>query len=140
MLAELASLSVSWVDLLVAILLVVGILRGRKRGMAEELLDIIKWTLIVGLAGLLYEPGGRWLSHLSVFSPLFSYVFAYVIVALLIFSLFVLLKNKLGENLVGSDFSGRAESSLGRAAAAYRSFCVLLVSMPFLNARHYDAA
>ena len=58
------SFTVGWVDLLVVILLTVGVLRGRKRGMSEELLDVIKWTLIVLVAGLLYEPGGRWLSEL----------------------------------------------------------------------------
>ena len=56
-------LIVGWVDLLVVVLLVVGVLRGRKRGMSEELLDVIKWSLIVLVAGLLYEPGGRWLAN-----------------------------------------------------------------------------
>ena len=140
MLAALPSLSVSWVDLFVVGILVVGVFRGRKRGMSEELLDIIKWTLIVGLAGVLYEPGGRWLAHFSVFSPLFSNVFAYVIVALLIYSTFVFLKNKLGEKLVGSDVFGRAEYYLGMAAGAYRYLCILLFAMAFLNARHYDAS
>ena len=55
------TLSLSWVDLAVALLLGVGLWRGRKRGLSEELLDIIKWTLIVLVAGLLYEPGGRFL-------------------------------------------------------------------------------
>jgi len=140
MLAALPSISISWVDILVVCLLVVGVFRGRKRGMSEELLDIIKWTLIVGLAGLLYEPGGRWLARISVFSLLFSYIFAYVIVGLIVFSLFVFVKNKIGEKLVGSDVFGRAEYYLGMAAGAYRYFCVLLVAMAFLNARHYDAA
>ena len=140
MLAALPSLSVSWVDVLVVGLLIVGVIRGRKRGMSEELLDIFKWTFIVGLAGLLYEPGGRWLARISMFSLLFSYVFTYVVVALLIFSAFVFVKNKLCEKLVGSDVFGRGEYYLGMAAGAYRYVCVLLVAMAFLNARHYNAA
>src|SRR6185436_16057337 len=111
-----------------------------KRGMSEELLDIVKWTLIVGVAGLLYEPGGPWLARISVFSLLFSYIAVYGAVALVIFSLFVFVKNKLGEKLVGSDVFGRAEYYLGMVAVAYRYLCVLLVAMAFLNARHYDSA
>ena len=140
MLAALPNITVSWVDILVLVLLVVGVLHGRKRGMSEELLDIIKWTLIVGLAGLLYEPGGRWLARVSVFSLLFSNVCAYVLVAALIFSLFIFLKNKVGEKLVGTDVFGRAEYYLGMMAGAYRYLCVLLVALAFLNARHYNAA
>jgi uncharacterized membrane protein required for colicin V production len=138
--AELPNLSISWVDLLVAVLLLVGVFHGRKRGMSEELLDIIKWTLIVGLAGLLYEPGGRWLARISVFSLLFSYVCAYLLVAILIFTLFVFVKKKVGEKLVGSDVFGRAEYYLGMIAGAYRYLCIVLVAMAFLNARHYDAS
>ena len=134
------SLSVSWVDLLVVGLLVVGVLHGRKRGMSEELLDIIKWSLIVGLAGLLYEPGGRWLSQISAFTLLSSYIFSYLIIAVLIFSFFVFIKRKVGEKLIGSDVFGSAEYYLGMAAGGYRYLCVLLVAMAFLNARHYNAA
>lgn len=135
-----AGLSVSWVDLLVVVLIVVGVFRGRKRGMSEELLDMIKWTLIVGFAGLLYEPGGRWLSQISVFSLLFSYVFTYALIALAIFSVFIFVKNKVGEKLVGSDVFGRGEYYLGMAAGGYRYVCVFLVALAFLNARHYTPA
>ncbi len=131
---------VGWVDLLVVILLVVGVLRGRKRGMSEELLDVIKWSLIVLVAGLLYEPSGRWLSQMSVFSLLSSYVFAYVSIAVLIFSTFALIRNRIGEKLIGSDVFGSAEYYLGMVAGGYRYFCVMLVAMAFLNARYYTPA
>ena len=140
MLAALPSLSISWVDVLVVSLLVVGVLRGRKRGMSQEVLDILKWTVIVGAAGLLYEPGGRWLAGLSAFSLLFSYVFVYVVVALLTFSIFVYVKGRLGEKLLGSDVFGSAEYYLGMAAGAYRYLCLVVVGMAFLNARYYNAA
>ena len=131
---------VGWVDLLVVILLTVGVLRGRKRGMSEELLDVIKWSLIVLVAGLLYEPGGRWLAELSVFSLLFSYVFAYVFIAILIFATFALIRNKVGDKLIGSDVFGSAEYYLGMVAGCYRYVCVMLVVMAFLNARYYSPA
>jgi len=134
------SYSVGWIDLLVVVLLVVGVLRGRKRGMSEELLDIIKWSLIVLVAGLLYEPGGRLLSQMSVFSLLSSYVFAYVFIAVLIFSTFALIRNKVGDKLVGSDVFGNSEYYLGMVAGGYRYVCVMLVAMAFLNARYYTPA
>ncbi len=129
---------VGWVDLLVVLLLVVGVLRGRKRGMSEELLDVIKWSLIVLVAGLLYEPSGRWLSQMSVFSLLSSYIFAYVSIAVLIFSTFALIRNRIGEKLIGSDVFGSAEYYLGMVAGGYRYLCVMLVAMAFLNARYYS--
>src|SRR6266540_1038781 len=131
---------VGWVDLLVVILLVVGVLRGRKRGMSEELLDVIKWSLSVLVAGLLYEPSGRWLSQMSVFSLLSSYVFAYVFIAVLIFSTFALIRNRVGDKLIGSDVFGRSEYYLGMVAGGYRYVCVMLVAMAFLNARYYTPA
>ena len=50
---------VSWVDLLTLALVIAGVCRGRKRGMSEELLDLIKWLLTVVIAGRLYQPLGR---------------------------------------------------------------------------------
>ena len=134
------SFTVGWVDLLVVILLTVGVLRGRKRGMSEELLDVIKWTLIVLVAGLLYEPGGRWLSELSVFSLLSSYVFAYILIAVFIFATFALIRNRVGDKLIGSDVFGSSEYYLGMVAGGYRYVCVMLVAMAFLNARYYSPA
>ena len=131
---------VGWIDLLVVILIVVGVLRGRKRGMSEELLDVIKWSLIVLVAGLLYEPSGRWFSQLTVFSLLFSYLFAYVFIALVIFATFALIRSRMGDKLIGSDVFGRAEYYLGMVAGGYRYICVMLVAMAFLNARYYSPA
>src|SRR5437867_4278949 len=127
-----------WVDLLVVILLVVGVLRGRKRGMSEELLDVIKWSLVVLVAGLLYEPTGRWFSQTTVFSLLASYVFAYIFIAGLVIATFALIRNRVGDKLIGSDVFGRAEYYLGMVAGCYRYVCVMLVAMAFLNARYYS--
>jgi len=40
-----------WIDVLVLIALLVGFTRGRKRGMSVELLDVLKWLLVVLVAG-----------------------------------------------------------------------------------------
>ena len=79
---------VSWVDLLAVGLLVVGIIRGRTRGMSEELLDLVKWLITVVAAGNLYQPLGQFLAESTPFSLLSCYVAVYcglIIVIKLIF-------------------------------------------------------
>ena len=133
------SLSLSWVDFAVVLLLGVGLWRGRKRGMSEELLDIMKWALIVVVAGLLYEPGGRFLAQsTSVFSLHSCYVAVYMALALLVILSCCLIRKSVGAKLVGSDVFGGAEYYLGMIAGAFRYACIILVGMAFLNARYYS--
>jgi len=47
------SLPISWVDFLTLIVIFVGVVRGRKRGLSEELLDTIQWIgIIIAGAGI----------------------------------------------------------------------------------------
>jgi uncharacterized membrane protein required for colicin V production len=134
------SFGLSWVDFLVVILLLLGITRGRKRGMSEELLDIIKWALIVGVAGFFYEPTGQLLSQLSVFSLLSSYLFAYTGILLFIFVVFAFIRQRIGDKLVGAEVFGSGEYYLGMIAGAFRYCCIMVVAMALLNARYYSPA
>jgi uncharacterized membrane protein required for colicin V production len=131
--------SLSWVDLAIAVLLGVGLWRGRKRGMSEELLDIIKWALIVVAAGLCYEPSGRFLFQVtSVFGLLSCYVAAYVTIAVVIAIIFSMIRRGVGAKLVGSDVFGATEYYLGMLAGGFRYSCILVVGLAFLNARYYS--
>src|SRR5881397_599553 len=115
------SLSLSWVDFAVVLVLGLGLWRGRKRGMSEELLDIIKWVLIVLVAGFLYEPGGQLLAQVtSVFSLRSCYVTVYMAIALFIVLLVSLMRKNIGSKLVGSDVFGAAEYYLGMGAGIFR--------------------
>jgi uncharacterized membrane protein required for colicin V production len=127
----------SWVDFAIVLLMGVGLWRGRKRGMSEELLDIVKWALIVVVAAFLYEPGGRLLASMSVFSPLSCYLFVYVGIMLMVVTVFGFIRRGAGAKLVGSDVFGSAEYYLGMVAGAFRYTCMILVAMAFLNARYY---
>jgi uncharacterized membrane protein required for colicin V production len=129
--------SLSWVDLAVALLLVVGLWRGRKRGMSEELLDIIKWAVIVVAAAFLYGPGGKLLASMSLFSPLSCYLTVYLGVMLVVMTVFGFIRRGAGAKLVGSDVFGSAEYYLGMVAGFFRYTCIILVVMAFLNARYY---
>ena len=103
---------VSWVDLLTLALVIAGVCRGRKRGMSEELLDLIKWLLTVVIAGRLYQPLGRVLAESTVFSLLACYVAVYCGLILLIKLLFAVIQRTAGQKLVGSDVFGTAENCL----------------------------
>jgi uncharacterized membrane protein required for colicin V production len=129
--------SVSWVDFAVLLLLLVGIARGRKRGMSAELLDMIKWFLIVVVAGFLYEPSGRLLSQSTMFSLLACYIAVYAVVALVILSVFSFLRQRVGEKLQSKDLFGDAEYYLGMVGGAFRYGCILLVILAVLNARYF---
>src|SRR5216110_2638378 len=125
----------SWVDLVIIGLLIVGVLRGRKRGMSEELLDLLKWLLIVVVAAQFYKPVGDLIAVNSMFSRLSWYLAIYVTMILAVKLIFSLIKKRVGEKLVGSDIFGRAEYYLGMSAGAVRYACVLIVIMAVIHAR-----
>ena len=135
----LSSISVSWVDIAVVIVLLVGLARGRSRGMSSELLDVIKWVVIVAAAGFAYQPGGQLLSQQSMFSLLACYMAVYMLVIIGVTILFSMLRKGLGEKIVGSDLFGGAEYYLGMVSGLFRYACVLVVVLAFLGARHFSA-
>lgn len=137
---SLNALNLSWVDFLVVGLLGFGLWRGRKRGMSEEFLDIIKWAVTVVAAGLLYQPIGQMLSQSTSFlSTLACYVATYLALVLLIAIVFSFIRQKAGDKLIGSDVFGSAEYYLGMISGSFRYACILVVALAFLNARHYSA-
>jgi uncharacterized membrane protein required for colicin V production len=128
----------SWVDFAVVLLLFVGLWRGRKRGMSEEFLDIVKWALIVVLAGFGYQPCAQLLlSFTSVFSPLSMYVATYMALALIIAIIFSIIRKHVGAKLIGSDVFGSAEYYLGMLAGLFRYACIIIVGLSFLHAPLY---
>lgn len=137
---KIMSLMPSWFDLVVVVLLLVGLFRGRKRGMSEELLPVLQWLLIVVLGAHFYEPAGKLLSQASGMGILVCYLTVYVGIALVIKSLFLVFKRFVGEKLVGSDLFGRMEYYFGIVAGGLRYMCMVLVALALLNARLYTAA
>src|SRR5258706_436034 len=77
---NIADLHINWVDFLVVIVVLTGIVRGRKRGISQELLDVVKWLLVVVVAAYSYEPMGQLLAHYSYFSDLCCYVTVYTLI------------------------------------------------------------
>ena len=125
-------------DILLLFFLIAGVLQGRKHGMSEELMNLIKWVVIVVVCAVVYEPGGQFLAQSSPFSLLSSFLMVYVTCALLIYGIFALLKHSIGGKLIGSDIFGRAEYYLGMGSGLLRFTCMLIVGLALLNARYFS--
>ena len=130
-------LPLNWFDLVVVIVLLLGLQRGRKRGMSEECLTMTKWLVLVVVCAFAYQPMGRWVASVSPFSMLFSYIISYVLVALVVAGAFAFLQRSLGGKLIGSDIFGSAEYYLAMPSGMLRFACVLLAALALLNARLY---
>ncbi len=133
-----AKLPVNLFDVALLVVLVLGIMRGRKHGMSEELMSLLKWLAVLIGCAFMYEPAGAWLAQASPFSLLGSFLITYITGALLILGAFSLVKHRLGGKLIGSDIFGRAEYYLGMGSGLIRFACILLVCLAVLNARYFS--
>ena len=130
-------LPVNLFDFALVAVLVVGVFRGRKHGMSEELLGLLKWLAILVVCALVYQPLGKMFAG-STFSLVSGYVMAYVAAALIVVALFAGIKRGLGGKLLGSDLFGKAEYYLGMGSGLVRFTCMLLVALALLNARYFS--
>jgi len=136
----LKSLNVSVFDGFLLAFLVLGILRGRKRGISEEFLDVIQWLLVVVGAGFGYPALGHMLIQYAYFPPFFGNVMAYIIIGALIVLLFRMVKRGLGEKLVQGDVFGRYEFYLGMLAGFIRFACIALFFLAMIHAKYSTQA
>ena len=125
-------------DVILLVVAVVGILRGRKHGMSEEMINLIKWCLTVVTCAFTYEPFGRFLADTTSLTLLSCYLLAYVITASFILGVFSLMKHLLGGKLIGSDIFGGAEYYLGMGSGLIRFGCVTICFLALLNARYFS--
>lgn len=130
-----------WFDLVVVAAVIVGALRGRKRGMSEELLDLLKWLAIVIVGGLFYRPLGQLLfAQIPVLNRTIAFVLAYVAIGLCLHLVMSFFKRGVGEKLVQSEVFGDLEYYLGIMAGVVRFSCVLLAVLALLNAKYISDA
>ncbi len=136
---SLDQLPVNVFDIVLLVILGLGLYRGRRHGMSEEMLLMLKWLVVLFGCSSLYEPIGKWLAQESPFSLLASFIMVYLVLALLILGAFALLKRGLGGKLLGSDVFGASEYYLGMGSGLVRYSCILLAALALLNARLYTA-
>jgi uncharacterized membrane protein required for colicin V production len=136
---SLDQLPINLFDLVVIVVLMTGLNRGRKHGMSEELISLLSWLAILFGCAVIYQPGGEMLREsTSMFGRLSCYLLAYVGGAVLLLLVFAGLKRALGGKLVGSDVFGRLEYYLGMASGVVRFSCMLLAALALLNARYFS--
>ncbi len=135
---NLQSLPANLFDLALVGVLVAGILRGRKHGMSEELMEMVKWLLVVICCALLYQPLGQMLANSTPFTLMSSFLFVYFGCAMAILGLFALGQHQLGGKLIGSDVFGRMEYYLGMGSGMVRFGCIALFVLAMLNARYFS--
>jgi uncharacterized membrane protein required for colicin V production len=129
------NLEFNYIDVVILVILVVGIFRGRKRGMSEELLTFLQWLIIVFVGCRIYEPVGQLLKSQVPFSLLTCYVTVYLLFAVIVKIIFSQIQRATGEKLLGSNFFGDSEYYLGMLAGMIRFACVILMLMALINAR-----
>jgi uncharacterized membrane protein required for colicin V production len=137
---SLDNLPFNWFDVAILVMLLLGIHRGRKHGMSEELMLVLKWVAIAGVCAIAYRPIGEVIASGPVFDLLSGYLMAYICVALLITGAFAMVKRSLGGKLVGSDAFGKSEFYLGMFAGMLRFTCILIAAIALLNARYFSSA
>jgi uncharacterized membrane protein required for colicin V production len=129
------NLPLNWFDFVVIVCVIVGIYRGRKRGMSEELLPLLMWLSIVIGAGMGYAPLSEWSSRYTHLSPLISNIAAYLLIMAVIKGIFVLIKRMAGEKLLGADLFGRTEYYLGMLSGVIRWLCMVIVGLALMQSR-----
>jgi len=127
----------NWFDIAILLVLALGVQRGRKHGMSEEIMLVIKWVAIVIVAGLGYGIVGDVISDNSVFSHLAAYLMAYTVITLGIVVTFLVIKKLANGKLVGSDVFGSGEYYLGMLGGLVRYTCILIFALALLNAPLY---
>jgi uncharacterized membrane protein required for colicin V production len=131
-------LTVGWVDFVTLLVVCIGIVRGRKRGLSEELLDTVMWLIIIVAGAFLYRIMGNLLIQKPIFSLLTYYIMSYIAIALVVKIVFVLIKKKFGQKMVESDMFGRMEFYGGMVAGSVRFLCMYLFALSLLHAPHYS--
>ena len=130
----------TWIDICVVIVLLIGFWRGLRRGISVELIGVLQWLATVVLAALFYKPLSIWLGPILTISNGYAQVTGYLAIACVIHFIFSRLKASIGERLENGDPFGAWEYRLGLVAGGLRHACILLVFMAVLHARAINPA
>ncbi|MCD6048621.1 MAG: hypothetical protein K0Q55_24 [Verrucomicrobia bacterium] len=123
-------------DIVILILIISGLLYGRKRGLSVELLPLAHWLTLVIVCGTFSEPIGAPIAALIEIQPNAAFVFVYLILAGAVTYGFWTLSRTVAKGLPGSKCFGEAEFPLGAVAAAIRFVTILFVGMALTSAQY----
>jgi hypothetical protein len=102
----------NWFDILVVVVLLLGAWRGRKHGMSQEFIPLLKWVALVLVCGLVYAPLAAALAGGTMLGALGAAFTAYL----------------AWRSASPSCLSSSAASSAERSSAATRSGAVSIIS------------
>src|SRR5277367_6161555 len=99
----LAPAKFDYFDAFAIVWLIIGLFRGRKRGMSQEVLPLIQWLGIVAAGGLLYWPFSKLVHQYTQFGTLWSCITAYLLIGAGVHLIYLWLKQMMAEKLVEKD-------------------------------------
>jgi uncharacterized membrane protein required for colicin V production len=124
----------NYFDFIAVVWLIIGLFRGRKRGMSQELLPLLQWLGIVVAGGLLYWPFSSLVRQYTQLDPLWAAITAYAVIGLGVHLFYKWFKQMFAEKLVEKDLFGRAEFYLGMMCGVTRFACMIVVALALINA------
>jgi uncharacterized membrane protein required for colicin V production len=134
------NLPVNWFDAAVLFVLGLGLFLGRKHGMTKEVMRVFQWVTVVVVCGLFYETAAQALVNFTAWDKASSYVTGYLLLAFVVWLVFVALKKAIVPRLTGSNIFGGSEYYLGMFSGMVRSACMLVFALALLNAPVYTPA
>ena len=128
-------LGLSWFDIAVVVLLWIGVMRGRARGISNQIVELFQWLLTVFLGVMLYVPIGRALQpHLQV-STVAAHAIAFLLVAGVVKLIAARLANAFSERLLNGDYFGSWEYPLGVVAGALIHAAMLMAALSLVRVK-----
>jgi len=139
----------NWFDVALIFVVLFGFWRGRKNGMTKEFVPVSQWLVMViaGAAG--YQALGRLLIDRGCIKAVFgksvteetaAFVTSYLIIVIVVFTIFSIVKHKLKHRLEGSSFFGSSEYYFGMISGVVRYLCMVIFALALLNAPYYSQA
>ncbi|MGC8742970.1 MAG: CvpA family protein [Verrucomicrobiia bacterium] len=127
--------NICWFDLLVVILISLGIFRGRKRGMSQELLDLLMWIGIVVGGALGYKFVSQIIIKQTGLELFWSNLLGYLAIVLICMIVKSILDRLVHDKIIELDLFGGLEYPLGMLSGAIRFLLILIMLLSLLNAK-----
>ena len=119
----------SWFDGVVIVLLGVGVFKGKKHGMSEELFPLMAWLAVAVGAGMLYQPVGNFLAEHVRIPRYWIMVLTYIFIAFMLHTIFTVIRKKAKDQVQKIDIFGKMEYFLGMIAGALKVACMIVVGV-----------
>ena len=138
----LSHLDANYFDVAVGVALLLGLLRGRKNGMSQELLPMLRWLALVGLAGYFHPQVSQFLRDnvSNSIGALWGNRIGYFSIALAVLLVFAAFDKMFGEKLSGSDAFGKGEFYWGMFAGVVRMACIVVALLALMNSHVVNQA